>query len=170
MLLKKVITTLTGLIIYFFGLYISDLFWYADGSTDGDWLIMGIITLILCGSGLYFTVDFLENKYPSVAILPFVGALLTVGFVWYYHYFKKEDLIKENGSQTLGIVTSQGSMRRGKSTKQEIRYWYVVGGKTFKKYDRAYIFDNEIKGGDTLIIRFWNRNPHFHTYSLRKSN
>ena len=66
MLLKKVITTLTGLIIYFFGLYISDLFWYADGSTDGDWLIMGIITLILCGSGLYFTVDFLENKYPSV--------------------------------------------------------------------------------------------------------
>ena len=63
MIFKKILTTVTGLVIYFFGLYIGDLFWYADGSTDGDWLIVGMITLILCGIGLSFTVDFLENKY-----------------------------------------------------------------------------------------------------------
>jgi hypothetical protein len=171
MLENKFISGLIGIAIYILGIYIGHIYWFSEDVKNGSGLLSLFSVLILCGigSGLFVVFNPTINQFKNAHAIPFLIPLGTFTIMWFYHNSKRDEYLKEDGGITYGIVTFKDKVFRSKTSNFEIRYKYKVENTVFKKYDtdKKYIEQQNIEIGDTLVIKFWNKNPNYHSYGTR---
>jgi hypothetical protein len=169
---NKFISAIISLIIYFLGIFLGHKYWFSGDVKNGSGLLSLFSVLITCGIGIGIFVMFnpFMTKFRIARVLPYLGALATFSIMWFYHDAKRKVYLQQDGGSTNGIVIFRDKVHRGKTSGIEIRYKYEVGTNSFEKYDTnvEYIKQENIQIGDTLTVKYWNKNPNYHSYEKKK--
>lgn len=166
---KYILSILVGVLVFSSSVYFGQKLWYSGDVKDGSGL--PALFVIFGGSALGLTLIFWNKvtKTNDGGLILLMGMIATFVLLDQYQRHLRRDKIRTEGQMTFAIVTFRDYVRRGDNIGEEIRYRYSVDSKIFEKYstDEAYIVSNNIKLNDTLIIKYWSKDPNYHDYQVK---
>jgi hypothetical protein len=168
-ILIQILLTIIGLTLISISINWSHQLWFSESVQNGSGLKSLFIILIGCGVGigLLFFNFFKENDGAKVFML--IGPLAIHGIMYLYHNNLREQKINLEGKDVIGVITSKGIVSRGKTSSLEIQYYYTVANESYSKYssDEQFIKNNNLEVDDTIIVRYWIKNPNYHQIKVK---
>lgn len=165
----KIFSVILGLTFILISISLSHSLWYTEDVQNGSGINALLIIFIGCALGLAVILLRFFHHNDNAMVFILIGPIAIFGVMSLYHSLLRDRKLLFEGREVYGLVTSIGDVKRGKTSGLEIRYNYLVEGKNYYKYssNETLINDHNIKVEDSVIVRYWIKNPHYHQIKFK---